>query len=179
MRSIFSGNRQSTPLGPPKPIDVTTREPSNAETLQAVRQRQRDKQRQFVMHMMRAEKDRDVARDQNDQHKSTTAEADRLRLSDAADALAQQIMIIERIMEEFGVTLDLEEEARVDREMLEDSRHAYEQGMEDARTDLREANAQGEYIATMASPFMMPSDVFDEDEAMRDLDECAKQTGRA
>lgn len=167
-------------MGPPKPIDVTQpQEASNAETLQAVRQRQREKQRHYVMQMMRAEKERDAARDAGDDDKSAAIEAERRQMSDAADALAQQIMIFERIMEEFGVTLDLEEEALAEQEMLEESRHAYEEGVDEAHDTIREQAEQGEYITTMSSPFMVLSDVYDEDEAMRDLDECAKQTGRA
>lgn len=131
------------------------------------------------MQMMRAEKERDVAHEGGASDKAMAAEADRRQMSDAADALAQQIMIIERIMEEFGLTLDLEEEARADREMLEESREAYEQGVMDADEAVREQIAQGEYINTVSAPFMMPNEVYDEDEAMRDLDELAKQTGRA
>lgn len=73
----------------------------------------------------------------------------------------------------------MEEEARADREMVEESHQAYEQGVTAAEQSIREQVAQGEYISTMPAPFMTPSDVYDEDESMRDLDECAKQTGRA
>ena len=60
------------------------------ETLQAVRQRQRERQRKLVMQMMKSEKERDVAHDSRESERAGAAEAQR----DAADALAQQIMII-------------------------------------------------------------------------------------
>lgn len=176
MRGLFSNNRQTAPLGPPK---SSLPDVSRAETLQAVRLRQREKQRQLIVQMLRAEKERDMLRDQGDATKANELEAQRRALSDAADELSQQVLTFERIMEEVGLTLDLDEEAHNNLQRLEDSRQAYEQGMVQAEQLMRERVSQGEYISTMASPFMMPSDVYDEDEAMRDLDECAKQTGRA
>lgn len=177
MRGFFSGNRHSAPLGPSK--GSVSRDTTKGETLQAVRHRQREKQRQFVMQMMRAEKERDVAQEGSHTEKALAAEATRRRMSDSADSLAQQVMIIERIMEEFGLTVDMEEEMQADLEMLEESREATEIGLAEAEQAVQENVEQSTYISTMASPFMMPSDVYDEDEAMRDLDECAKQTGRA
>lgn len=178
MRSLFSGNRHAAPLGPPKSTD-SGRHSAKPETLQAVRLRQRERQRRYIMQMMRAEKDHGLAHDAGDAEKAAAAEAHRQQMSDAADALAQQIMIIERIMEEFGLALDLEEEARVDREMLEESRDAYDHHISEAADAIAEAKAAGEYVNAMSSPYMATGDVYDEDEAMRDLDECAKQTGRA
>lgn len=175
MRGFFTGNRHSAPLGPPKP--GTGKEPSTTkgETLSALRQRQREKQRQFVLQMLRAEKERELAQQTGDEEKERAAEGARRAMSDAADALSAQVATLERVMEEVGILVDVEEDARANREMLEESREAYEHGLAEAEESIR---AQGEYISTMASPFMMPSDVYDEDEAMRDLDECAKQTGR-
>lgn len=179
MRSLFSGNRHSSPLGPPKGSSPDSKDKaSKQETLQAVRQRQRERQRKYVMQMMRAEKERDVAQDAGDEDKATSADAQRRQMSDSADALAQQIMIIERIMEEFGLKLDLEEEARADQEMLKQSRDAYQHHAAQAEQAIEAVKNNGEYIKTMSNYNIMSSDVYDEDEAMRDLDECAKQTGR-
>lgn len=180
MINLFSGNRRSAPLGPPKVKSDgnDSHDVSKQETLQAVRQRQRERQRRYVMQMMRAEKERDVAQESGESEKVESAEAQRRQMSDAADAIAQQIMIIERIMEEFGLTLDLEEEARADRELLEESREAYEQHVADTEDAVDNANAVGEFIHNTSSSYMMSGDAYDEDEAMRDLDECAKQTGR-
>lgn len=182
MRGFFSGNRQSEPLGPPKgvgPPSAVPLSPSKGETIQAVRQRQREKQRQFVLQGLRAEKERELAQQQGDEQKVRDAEETRRCMNEAATALSAQVTTLERIMEEVGLTVDLEEDARADQERLEESREGYEEGLAEAEEQIREHIAQGEYISTMASPFMMPSDVYDEDEAMRDLDECAKQTGRA
>lgn len=178
MRSLFSGNRPAAPLGPPSKRGDSGQDSIKPETLQAVRQRQRDRQRRHVMHMMRAEKERDEADDAGDSEKFAAAEAQRRQMSDAADALAQQIMIIERIMEEFGLTLDLEEEARADHELLEQSRDAYDHRVAEVSEAVADINVTGEYVNSINSPYMMPSEVYDEDEAMRDLDECAKQTSR-
>lgn len=126
--------------------------------------------------MLRAEKRREVAQSSNQEQEVASAEVQRKQMSDAADRLAQQIMIIERIMEEFGLTLDLEEETRVGQEELMESKEMYEGGLREAEEAVRDVR-EGTYVSTMAEPFMMPSDVYDEDEAMRDLDETAKQTG--
>jgi len=176
MRGFFSGNRQSAPLGPPK--SPSSSSPARRETLQAIRLRQREKQRHFIMQMLRAEKERDLLREQGETERAAEVDASRAALNDAADALGQQVLTFERIMEEVGLTLDLEEEARANLQRLEESREMYDAGVVEAEEIMRERAAQGEYISTMASPFMMPSDVYDEDEAMRDLDECARQTGR-
>ncbi|PXF40506.1 hypothetical protein BWQ96_09787 [Gracilariopsis chorda] len=176
MRGLFSGHRQSTPLGPPS---SSRREAAREETLQAVRKRQLEKQRQFVMQMRRAEEQRNQARSDNDAEKTMEAETQRAQMSKAVDMLSQQIMVIERIMEECGLALDLEDEARAEREMLEQSREACEEGAAEADVALQEQSEQTAYINKLSASFMAPSDVLDEDEAMRDLDECAKQTGRA
>lgn len=124
------------------------------------------------MQMVRAEKERDVAQEAGDADKAASAEAQRRQNSDAADAIAKQVMIIERIMEEFGLALDLEEEARADREMLEESRDIYHQHIAEAQHAIEESNETGEYINNMSSSpnYMMPGEVYDEDEAMRDLE---------
>lgn len=183
MRGFFSGNRHAAPLGPPKGAGPSSSSPppspSKGESIQAVRQRQREKQRQFVLQSMRAEKERELAQQQGDAEKVRDAEDTRNTMSEAANALSTQVSTLERIMEEVGLGVDLEEDARADQERLEESREGYENGLAEAEEQIKEHIAQGEYISTMASPFMMPSDVYDEDEAMRDLDECAKQTGRA
>lgn len=174
MRSFFSGNRRSQPLGPPQGHD----EPPKEETLQAVRQRQRDRQRKFVMQMMKAEKERDVAHDSGDSERAGVAEAQRRQMSDAADALAQQIMIIERIMEEFGLVLDLEEEAKADREMLEERQNIYNRHLVQDSSAIAENYDRVEATKPTGPEYMMPADVYDEDKAMRDVDEIAQQTGR-
>lgn len=124
---------------------------------------------------MRAEKERELAQQEGDANKVNEAEAQRRAMAEEADAIATQVATLERIMEEVGITVDREEDAKSNTELLEESREMYENGLVEAEERIRE----GEYISTMVSPFMMPSDVYDEDEAMRDLDECAKQTGRA
>lgn len=179
MRGFFSGNRHSAPLGPPKAAGAPPASVTKGETVQALRQRQREKRRQLLLQMMRAEKERELAQQQGDDAKVRDAEGARRALSDAAEALSAQVATLERIMEEVGLTVEIEEDQRADQEMLEESREQYEQGLAAADEQIREHMAQGEYMTTMASPFMMPSDVYDEDEAMRDLDETAKQTGRA
>lgn len=181
MRSLFSGNRHSAPLGPPKGSrSDMRRDPTKPETLQAVRQRQRDKQRHYVIQMMRAEKDRDEAHDAGHTEKAASAEAQRRQMSDAADALNHQVMIIERIMEEFGLSLDLEEEARANNELLEESREAYEHSAMEADQSVREQMERNQYFSTITSaPFINPNEFYSaEDEAMRDLDDCARKTGR-
>lgn len=144
-----------------------------------MRLRQRDKQRQFMLQALRAEKDRDVAQQQGDTAKARAADDERRAMTETATALSAQVTTLERIMEEVGLTFELEEEHRDVQERLEVSREGYEEGLAEAEDQIREQMVQGEYMSTMASPFMMPSDVYDEDEAMRDVDEFAKQTGRA
>lgn len=176
MRGFFSGHRQSAPLGPPA---TARRDGAREETLQAVRKRQLEKQRQFVMQMRRAEEQRKQGLHDKDADKAGQAERQHAQMSKAVDTLSQQIMIIERIMEECGLALDLEDEARAERSLLEQSRDAYEQVAAQADAAVHSQNEQTAYINTLSASFMAPSDVVDEDEAMRDVDECAKQTGRA
>ncbi|CAN8072306.1 unnamed protein product [Agarophyton chilense] len=177
MRGLFSGHRASAPPGPP--AGSAAHETVREETLQAVRQRQREKQRQAVMQMLRAEEERDTAAQQQRGEAASQAEQTRLTMSERADVLAHQIMLMERIMEESGLALDLDEEARADRDALLRSREAYEQHAAEADCALREHEQHTAYISTLTAPFMAPSDVLDEDDAMRDFDECAKQSGRA
>lgn len=181
MRGFFTGNRHAAPLGPPTSAGPSVSPPSagKGETIQAVRQRQREKQHQFVLQGLRAENDRELAQQQGDTAKVRAAEEERRSMTEAANALSTQVTTLERIMQEVGLTFDLEEEHRAAQERLEETREDYEEGLAECEDQIREQMAQGEYISTMASPFMMPSDVYDEDEAMRDVDECAKQTGRA
>lgn len=176
MRNLFSGHRQAAPPGPPQeaPPEVPA-----AETLQAVRLRQKHKQRQYIMQMLRAEKDRAMAESASQRDVAAAAEAKRRHMSDAAEALASQIVIFERIMEEFGLNIEMDDERRESEAALEASREAYHRSTAEADEALRETSMNHEYVNAMTSPFMMPSDVFDEDEAMRDLDETAKLTGRA
>lgn len=186
MRSFFSGNRRSAPLGPPhSPPPSPPKSATKGETIQALRQRQRDKQRQFVLQMMRAEKDKELAQHHADAARARDAEATRRAMSDMADALSMQITTLERIMHDVGLQVDIDDDARANRQLLEESREMYEEGLAEAEQHIAEHVAQGEYMTTMASPFMMPSDVYDEaddhddeDRAMADLDEVAKQTGR-
>lgn len=129
--------------------------------------------------MMRAEKEKEIAQQQGDTAKLRDAEKTRRALANTSDALSAQLTILERIMEEVGLTAHLEEEDRENQELYEESREVYEEELAEAEEQIRENIAQGEYMSTMASPFMMPSDVFDEDSAMREVDEVAKQTGRS
>lgn len=181
MRGFFTGNRHAEPLGAPKSAGPSVPPPSagKGETIQAVRLRQREKQHQFVLQGLRAEKDCELAKQQGDTAKVRAAEEERRSMTEAANVLSTQVTTLERIMQEVGLTFDLEEEERAAQERLEETREDYEEGLAECEDQIREQMAQGEYISTMASPFMMPSDVYDEDEAMRDVDECAKQTGRA
>lgn len=128
---------------------------------------------------MRAEKEKQIAQQQGDTAKLRDAEKARRDMASTADALSAQLTILDRIMEEVGLTAHLEEEDRENRELYEESREVYEEELAEAEEQIRENIAQGEYMSTMASPFMMPSDVFDdEDSAMREVDEVAIQTGR-
>lgn len=174
----FPGNRPSAPLGPPSNRNANMRQDlTSPETLQAVRQRQREKQRHFAVQMMRAQTDRDTAHEAGQTDKASAAETRRQRMSDAADALNQQIMIIERIMEEFGQTLDFDEEARENNGLLEESHKAYERSALEAEQIVRDQMERNQYISTITSPsYINPNDVYsEEDKAMQELDDCVRE----
>lgn len=182
MRGLFSGNRASAPLGPPPGANSAAAGNIHAETIQGVRQRQKEKRRQFAMQVSRLEKEKEVAEREGDAQKSRELEVRRKAISETVEQLGEQLIILERVMRENGLSAELdeedEEELRRGEELLEESREEYEEERLVAEERIRDSVATGEYMSTMASAFMMPSDVLDEDEAMRDLDECAKQTGR-
>lgn len=176
---LFSGNRASAPLGPPKGSQDShnAMQKRRPETIQGIRTQQREKQRHFTLQSMRARKDRDLAQQSGDTTKALEAEQEARAMAEAAEALAQQILILERIMEEFGFTFDLDEDGVIDEEMLAKGREEYQNASRTAEENIKEQQVVSEYTNAV-SPYMMPcNDVLDEDEAMRDLDECAKQTG--
>lgn len=148
------------------------------ETIQAVRRRQREKQQQLLLQVMRLEKESEVSRLENQPEQAREADTTLKRMNETTEALGQQIMIIERIMEESGLTLDLDAETGADRDMLEQSREEYEERVADADEAVKDQAEQTAYIDNISAPHVVPRELFDEDEAMRDLDECAKQTGR-
>lgn len=176
---LFSGNRASAPLGPPKGSQdahnaLQKRRP---ETIQGIRTAQREKQRHFTLQSLRARKDRDLAQQNGDTNKASEAEQEARAMAEAAEALGQQILILERIMEEFGFTFDLDDDDGIDDEILVKGREEYQHTGRLAEDNIKEQQGGNEYTNEV-SPYMMPcNDVLDEDEAMRDLDECAKQTG--
>lgn len=180
IRNLFSGNRHAAPLGAAK--DAVTPEQSKLETLQSVRSRQRKKHQSYLAQIVRAEQEYEEVAVTSD--KSTVAKQKVEQLSHSADILSGQIMVIERILEEFGLMNEIEEERKKEGEQLEEMRRRYEQGAMEADDARRESVArveEGNYMSALGSSFMMPSevlDVVDEDEAMRDLDETAKLTGR-
>ena len=82
-------------------------------------------------------------------------------------------------MEEFGLVLDLEEEAKVDREMLEERQNIYNRHLAQDTNAIDEDYNRVEPNKPSGPDYMMPTEVYDEDKAMRDVDEIAKQTGHA
>lgn len=80
-------------------------------------------------------------------------------------------------MENFWVTLDVVEQARSVQEMLGESRQDYQNGITEAQKSIRAqvAGRKRRIYLQHVCPFMNPSDVYDEDESMRDRDECANK----
>lgn len=152
--------------------------PDTQETLQAVRVRQRERQRRYMMNMMRAEKERDVAHDAGDERRAAAAEAQRRQMSDAADVFAQQIDIIERIMQDFGLIADLDDDGVMEQRLLHDGYAAYEYHTVQVAEAAGRMHQHNEDMRNHLAQYTMSNEVYDEDEVMRELDEIARRTGR-
>lgn len=152
--------------------------PDTQETLQAVRVRQRERQRRYMMNVMRVEKERDVAHDAGDERRATVAEAQRQQMSDAADAFTQQIEIIERIMQEFGLVADLDDDGVMEQRLLHDGYAEYEYHAVQVTEATERMQQHNEDMRNHLAQYTMSNEVYDEDEVMRELDEIARRTGR-
>lgn len=179
MGGFFPGSRHGAPLEPARQSAADLKKGINAETLQAVRQRQRDKQLEYEIQMRRAERDFNIAHDSGETERALLADTRRRQMSDAADALAQQITIIERVMEEFGISTNLEEEVRTDRTAFEQNGTLLKRSDAHSQIIVRDHFDQNYFSSLIPPSHLVHSNNVhcEEDGVVRDRDEYVWRTG--